>query len=222
MPPPQARPADIALVRAMAFPHHAAQEKAAPDAGRTAGPMVPIKTGNAVAESENIVAETAEKIFADLADAQTINHDKKGNVESAALAGAERGRPAAVLGAGRLRRFRREPRRRFWRAERRRTFCDRGAARRDHAGGMAAGAGEDLLARRRDDGRARKPEGPHHAQCRRHAVRPRPRRALCQGGEAYRGAGAAATSGALDRAGRCRASAGSRPASISAATTAIP
>jgi acyl-CoA dehydrogenase len=34
--------------------------------------------GNAVAESENIVAETAEKIFADLADAQTINNDKKG------------------------------------------------------------------------------------------------------------------------------------------------
>jgi acyl-CoA dehydrogenase len=31
-----------------------------------------------VAESENIVAETAEKIFADLADAQTINSDKKG------------------------------------------------------------------------------------------------------------------------------------------------
>jgi acyl-CoA dehydrogenase len=36
------------------------------------------KTRNAVAESENIVAETAEKIFADLADAQTINSDKKG------------------------------------------------------------------------------------------------------------------------------------------------
>jgi acyl-CoA dehydrogenase len=31
-----------------------------------------------VAESENIVAETAEKIFADLADAQTINRDNKG------------------------------------------------------------------------------------------------------------------------------------------------
>jgi acyl-CoA dehydrogenase len=30
-----------------------------------------------VAESENIVVETAEKIFADLADPQTINHDKK-------------------------------------------------------------------------------------------------------------------------------------------------
>jgi acyl-CoA dehydrogenase len=37
------------------------------------------KTGNAVAESENIVAETAERIFADLADAQTINHDKQGS-----------------------------------------------------------------------------------------------------------------------------------------------
>ncbi len=31
-----------------------------------------------MAESENIVAETAEKIFADLADAQTINRDNKG------------------------------------------------------------------------------------------------------------------------------------------------
>jgi acyl-CoA dehydrogenase len=31
-----------------------------------------------VPESENIVAETAEKIFADLADAQTINRDKTG------------------------------------------------------------------------------------------------------------------------------------------------
>src|SRR4030088_2335919 len=36
-------------------------------------------TGNAVAESENIVAETAEKIFSDLADAQTINRDQKGD-----------------------------------------------------------------------------------------------------------------------------------------------
>jgi acyl-CoA dehydrogenase len=32
-----------------------------------------------VAESENIVAETAERIFADLADAQTINRDTKGD-----------------------------------------------------------------------------------------------------------------------------------------------
>ncbi len=35
-------------------------------------------TGNAVAESDNIVVDTAEKIFADLADPQTINHDKTG------------------------------------------------------------------------------------------------------------------------------------------------
>jgi acyl-CoA dehydrogenase len=33
---------------------------------------------NAVAEAENIVVETAERIFADLADAQTINRDKMG------------------------------------------------------------------------------------------------------------------------------------------------
>jgi acyl-CoA dehydrogenase len=32
-----------------------------------------------VAESDNIVAETAEKIFADLADAQTVNRDKDGS-----------------------------------------------------------------------------------------------------------------------------------------------
>jgi acyl-CoA dehydrogenase len=37
------------------------------------------KQGNAVAEAENIVVETAEKIFADLADAQTINRDTKGS-----------------------------------------------------------------------------------------------------------------------------------------------
>ncbi|MFN5454536.1 MAG: acyl-CoA dehydrogenase, partial [Bradyrhizobium sp.] len=31
-----------------------------------------------MAEAENIVVATAEKIFADLADPQTINHDKNG------------------------------------------------------------------------------------------------------------------------------------------------
>src|SRR3954453_18711799 len=49
-----------ALVMDGAFPHHG-----------------PNKPGNAV-ESENIVAETAERIFSDLADAQTINNDKQG------------------------------------------------------------------------------------------------------------------------------------------------
>jgi acyl-CoA dehydrogenase len=36
------------------------------------------KARNAVAETDNIVVETAERIFGDLADAQTINHDKAG------------------------------------------------------------------------------------------------------------------------------------------------
>ena len=31
-----------------------------------------------MAEVENIVAQTAERIFADLADAQTVNRDKNG------------------------------------------------------------------------------------------------------------------------------------------------
>jgi acyl-CoA dehydrogenase len=52
-------------------PHMMPGTKARQDVSR-------LKTGNAVAESENIVAETAEKIFADLADTQTINRDKQG------------------------------------------------------------------------------------------------------------------------------------------------
>jgi acyl-CoA dehydrogenase len=66
---------------ALAFPHHAAQENTAPEACAKSAPARRVrseKPGNAVAESENIVAETAEKIFSDLADAQTINSDKKG------------------------------------------------------------------------------------------------------------------------------------------------
>src|SRR5579859_4591154 len=45
-------------------------------------PIMPLTKSlprNAVGEAENIVAETAERIFADLADAQTINRDKKGD-----------------------------------------------------------------------------------------------------------------------------------------------
>jgi acyl-CoA dehydrogenase len=68
-----------ALVRRAAFPHHGLQENTARKARRNGRAVyVPAKTGNAVTESENIVAETAERIFADLADAQTINRDKKG------------------------------------------------------------------------------------------------------------------------------------------------
>src|SRR6267154_1619547 len=71
--------ADIRLVMAVAFPRHAPQENTAPEARRNCrADMCRLKTGNAVAEVENIVAETAEKIFADLADAQTVNRDAKG------------------------------------------------------------------------------------------------------------------------------------------------
>jgi acyl-CoA dehydrogenase len=63
----------------IAFPHHAVQEKTAPDAWAEWPGGAGANTGNAVAESENIVAETAEKIFTDLADAQTINRDKNGS-----------------------------------------------------------------------------------------------------------------------------------------------
>src|SRR6186713_482259 len=79
MPPPHAA-LRTSLVTAMAFAHHKAQEKTALEAlafNAAAGRCQSI-SGNAVAESDNIVAETAEKIFADLADAQTINRDDKG------------------------------------------------------------------------------------------------------------------------------------------------
>jgi acyl-CoA dehydrogenase len=79
MPALQGHLRTSALVMAMAFPHHAVQEKTAADACCQAGCARIEKTGNAVAESENIVAETAGKIFSDLADAQTINNDKKGS-----------------------------------------------------------------------------------------------------------------------------------------------
>jgi acyl-CoA dehydrogenase len=59
----------------MAFSDHREQDNSAPD---PAASERQFNMRNAVAESENIVVETAEKIFADLADAQTINHDKKG------------------------------------------------------------------------------------------------------------------------------------------------
>src|SRR5437879_3816667 len=78
MPPSQAA-LRTALVTAMAFAHHKAQEKDCSRARHNRWDWhANFKSGNAVAESENIVAETAEKIFADLADAQTINRDNKG------------------------------------------------------------------------------------------------------------------------------------------------
>jgi acyl-CoA dehydrogenase len=48
------------------------------DMGRKCPARCADEAGSAVAESENIVAETAERIFADLADPQTVNRDKSG------------------------------------------------------------------------------------------------------------------------------------------------
>src|SRR5580700_9348915 len=67
-----------ALVMATAFPHHAQENTALRARRHCRAARVPAETGNTVADSENIVAQTAERIFADLADAQTINRDNKG------------------------------------------------------------------------------------------------------------------------------------------------
>jgi acyl-CoA dehydrogenase len=63
---------------ATAFPHHAQENTALRARRHCRAARVPAETGNTVADSENIVAQTAERIFADLADAQTINRDNKG------------------------------------------------------------------------------------------------------------------------------------------------
>jgi len=78
MSPLQGALADIGACQGNGFSPSCGARKAAADA------WVPSRncadeTRNAVAESENIVAETAEKIFSHLADAQTINNDKKGS-----------------------------------------------------------------------------------------------------------------------------------------------
>jgi acyl-CoA dehydrogenase len=80
MPTPQAAPRTTALVIAAAFPHHGNKENRQHMRGIPPNKDVcSHRTGNAVAESENIVAETAERIFTDLADAQTINKSKDGS-----------------------------------------------------------------------------------------------------------------------------------------------
>jgi acyl-CoA dehydrogenase len=79
MPSPQAAPRTAALVITAAYPHHGSK-KIRSTAGRYSAErdVCSCGTGNAVTESENIVAETAERIFADLADAQTINQSLDG------------------------------------------------------------------------------------------------------------------------------------------------
>ena len=188
------------------------KKKTAPDARpNDRARCADLKTGNAVAESENIVAETAERIFADLADAQTINRDKKGGWKAPLWqALTEAGLPLSWVpedcgGSG---------------ASMAEGFSVLSSAGRfaiavPLAETMLAGwlltQAKIAVARRHDDGRARKPERPHHAQCRRHLVRSRARRSLRQRRQTHRGAGASGASGlsiALVDAGACRIEAG--------------
>jgi acyl-CoA dehydrogenase len=78
MPPSQVTPQTSALVITTAFPHHGHLKKIGSTPAGISADMSgePVQTGNAVAESENLVAETAERIFADLADIRTINKSK--------------------------------------------------------------------------------------------------------------------------------------------------
>jgi acyl-CoA dehydrogenase len=79
MSPLQAAPVVIGACQGGGFSSSCGARKHRNEARRNGrAPCADRRTGNAVAESENIVAETAERIFSDLADAQTINNDKKG------------------------------------------------------------------------------------------------------------------------------------------------
>jgi acyl-CoA dehydrogenase len=77
MTPSQVSLRTSVLVIDIAFHHHESQENSA---RRPAGREIrACNRETQLAESENIVAETAERIFADLADAQTINRNKDGS-----------------------------------------------------------------------------------------------------------------------------------------------
>jgi acyl-CoA dehydrogenase len=69
--------ADIGACQACGFSSSWIARRAAAPAQGLRG-MSAGQTRNVVAESENIVVQTAERIFADLADPQTINHDRMG------------------------------------------------------------------------------------------------------------------------------------------------
>lgn len=70
-------PAASSLVTPRRFPHHDHNNKQRACRHVPAGQATRVKR-NAVTDTDNIVAETAERIFADLADPQAINHDKDG------------------------------------------------------------------------------------------------------------------------------------------------
>ena len=147
-----------------------------------------VRTGNVVSESGDIVTDTATRIFADLADPQTVNSAKDDGWKAPlwqALADAgltlawvpeDQGGAGASLADG------------FKVARRGGAVCGAGSAGRDLARRVAPLARRDCLARRRHDGRAGAPGRPHHAQFRRHVERARPRGAVRRRRAAPRGA----------------------------------
>ena len=156
-----------------------------------------LEPGSVTGESDHIVAETAARIFADLADPQTINRAKDGTKDG------------AKDGLGKRRCGGRSPRpgcrspgfRRIWAARaralptafavlaNRRPLRARRAARRNADRRLAAGARRLAGAGRRHDRRPCPAARPHHARQRRHAQRPRARRSLRGGCAAHRRAG---------------------------------
>ncbi len=123
-------------------------------------------------ESSNIVVETAERIFADLCDPQTVNSAKDDTwKDSLWKALTENGLTLAWVseehgGVGR------EPRRRLRAAERGGPLRGSRAARRNDARGLAVVPGWNRFTRGRDVGRAGAAEGQDHPERRRHPERP--------------------------------------------------
>ena len=143
-----------------------------------------------VTESDNIVAETAARIFADLADPQTINRARDDRWKDRRCgARLVRSRPDAGLGAGKTGRRGRQPRRRLRHPRRRRPLCRAGAAGGNADRRMAAGARRHCSPCRRDDGCPGAPARPHCVERRRQFERTRERNSLRQGLRTHRGRG---------------------------------
>ena len=169
------------LANAAAWPHHGRSE------------CDGLEPGSVTGESDHIVAEVAARIFADLADPQTINRAKDGAKDGTWKAPlwralTEAGLPLAWVpdnlgGSG---------------ASLADGFAVLGAAGRF---ALAVPLAETLIAgwllaraglqapRRRHDGRPCPAARPHHARQRWHAQRPRARRSVCRGYAAHRRAG---------------------------------
>ena len=166
-----------------------------------------------VTESDNIVAETAARIFADLADPQTINRARDDRwKEPLWRALSDAGLTLAWV-PEKQGGVRRQPGRRLRDPRRRRPLRLAGAAGGNADRRMAAGARRHRRAGRRDDRRPGPPARPDYAQCRRHFERTRQRNSLRQRLRTHRGRGR--------RRQGCGDCAWSRPATAASAKAKI-